>query len=96
MQLRSRKAANNNTINNTQQKTSIKRKRAFIEDIKMTNKNDASETVKKSKSMVISLDKSRTKEVKDRLNTEARKEMRTLAVGTLAMMASALSNQGMW
>jgi hypothetical protein len=95
MQLRSRKA-NNNTINNTQQKTSIKRKRAVIEDIKMTNKNDAAETAKKSKSMVLSLDKSRTKEVKDRLNTEARKEMRTLAVGTLAMMASALSNQGMW
>lgn len=91
MQLRSRKA-NNNTINNTQQKTSIKRKRAVVvEDIKMTDKNDA-ETVKKSKSM---LDKSRKKEVKGRLNEEASKEMRTLAVGTLAMMASALSNQGM-
>jgi len=91
MQLRSRKA-NNNTINNTQQKTSIKRKRAvFVEDIKMTDKNDA-ETAKKSKSM---LDKSRKKEVKGRLNEEASKEMRTLAVGTLAMMASALSNQGM-
>jgi len=91
MQLRSRKA-NNNTINNTQQKTSIKRKRAVVvEDIKMTDKNDA-ETAKKSKSM---LDKSRKKEVKGRLNEEASKEMRTLAVGTLAMMASALSNQGM-
>jgi hypothetical protein len=89
MQLRSRKA-NNNTINNTQQKTSIKRKRAVVvEDIKMTDKNDAE---KKSKSM---LDKSRKKEVKGRLNEEASKEMRTLAVGTLAMMASALSNQGM-
>lgn len=89
MQLRSRKA-NNNTINNTQQKTSIKRKRAVVvEDIKMTDKNDAE---KKSKSM---LDKSRKKEVKGRLNEEASKEMRTLAVGSLAMMASALSNQGM-
>lgn len=94
MQLRSRKA-NNNTINNTQQKTSIKRKRAVVvEDIKMTDKNDA-ETAKKSNSMMVSLDKSRKKEVKDRLNEEASKEMRTLAVGTLAMMASALSNQGM-
>jgi hypothetical protein len=94
MQLRSRKA-NNNTINNTQQKTSIKRKRAIVvEDIKMTDKNDA-ETAKKSKSMMVSLDKSRKKEVKGRLNEEASKEMRALAVGTLAMMASALSNQGM-
>jgi len=94
MQLRSRKA-NNNTINNTQQKTSIKRKRAVVvEDIKMTDKNDA-ETAKKSKSMMVSLDKSRKKEVKGRLNEEASKEMRALAVGTLAMMASALSNQGM-
>jgi hypothetical protein len=96
MQLRSRKA-NNKTINNTQQKTSIKRKRAavVVADIKMTNKNDADETAKKSKSIIVSLDKSRKKEVKDRLNEEARKEMRTLAVGTLAMMVSALSNQGM-
>ena len=94
MQLRSRKA-NNNTITNTQQKTSIKRKRAVVvEDIKMTDKNDA-ETAKKSKSMMVSLDKSRKKEVKGRLNEEASKEMRALAVGTLAMMASALSNQGM-
>ena len=94
MQLRSRKA-NNNTINNMQQKTSIKRKRAIVvEDIKMTDKNDA-ETAKKSKSMMVSLDKSRKKEVKGRLNEEASKEMRALAVGTLAMMASALSNQGM-
>lgn len=93
MQLRSR-TANNNTINNTQQKTSIKRKRAVVEDIKMTDKNDA-ETAKKSKSKMVSLDKSRKKEVKARLNEEASKEMRALAVGTLAMMASALSNQGM-
>ena len=43
-----------------------------------------------------SLDKSRKKEVKERLNAEASREIRPLAVGTLAMMASALSNQGRW
>jgi len=41
-----------------------------------------------------SLDKSRRKEVKRRLNGEANKEIIPLAVGTLAMMGSALSNQG--
>ena len=41
------------------------------------------------------LEKSRRKEVKGRLNAEASREIRPLAVGTLAMMASALSNQGM-
>ena len=41
-----------------------------------------------------SLEKSRKKEVKQRLNAEASKEIRPLAVGTLAMMVSALSNQG--
>ena len=41
------------------------------------------------------LEKARRKEVKGRLNAEAGREMRPLAVGTLAMMASALSNQGM-
>jgi hypothetical protein len=48
-------------------------------------------TVKKTKP---SLEKSRKKEVKARMNDEASKEIRSLAVGTLAMMASALSNQG--
>ena len=48
--------------------------------------------VKKSKPL--SLDKSRKKEVKQRLNAEASKEIRPLAVGTMAMMVSALSNQG--
>ena len=43
-----------------------------------------------------SLDKSRKKEMKERLNTEVRREIRPLAVGTAAMMASALSNQGRW
>ena len=41
-----------------------------------------------------SLDKSRRKEVKRRLNEEANKEIVPLAVGTLAMMGSTLSNQG--
>ncbi len=41
-----------------------------------------------------SLEASRKKEVKARLNDEASKDIRPLAVGTLAMMASALSNQG--
>ena len=41
-----------------------------------------------------SLDKSRRKEVKRRLNEEANKEIVPLAAGTLAMMGSALSNQG--
>lgn len=41
-----------------------------------------------------SLDKSRRKEVKSRLNAEASKDIRPLAIGTLAMMGSALSNQG--
>ncbi len=41
-----------------------------------------------------SLEASRKKEVKARLNDEASKDILSLAVGTLAMMASALSNQG--
>ncbi len=41
-----------------------------------------------------SLDKARRKEVKARLNSEATREIRPLAIGTLAMMGSALSNQG--
>ena len=41
-----------------------------------------------------SWDKSRKKEVKARLNAEASAEIRPLAVGTVAMMVSALSNQG--
>lgn len=43
-----------------------------------------------------SLKKSRKNEVKQRLNAEASNEIRPLAVGTLAMMVSALSNQGRW
>lgn len=42
-----------------------------------------------------SLDKSRKNEVKSRLNAEANMEIRPLALGTLAMMASALSNQAL-
>jgi hypothetical protein len=40
------------------------------------------------------LEKSRKKEIKSRLNAEAGREIRPLAVGTVAMMASALANQG--
>ncbi|EED93036.1 ABC transporter [Thalassiosira pseudonana CCMP1335] len=53
-----------------------------------TSKTD----VKSSKS---SLDKGRQKEVKARLNAEASREIRPLAVGTVAMMASALANQAL-
>ena len=42
-----------------------------------------------------SLEKSRKKEVKKRLNDEARKDTVPLAIGTVAMMASALSNQAL-
>lgn len=42
------------------------------------------------------LEKSRKKEIKARLNAEAGKEIRPLAIGTVAMMASALANQGEW
>ena len=62
-------------------------------DSKMANDNTKEDgaSAKKTKT---SLEKSRKKEVKARLNDEARKEIRSLAVGTLAMIASALSNQG--
>jgi len=48
-----------------------------------------------SKDKKPSLEKSRKKEVKARLNEEASKEIRPLAIGTAAMMASALSNQAL-
>lgn len=41
------------------------------------------------------LEKSRKKEMKARLNAEASRDIRPLAVGTVAMMASALSNQAL-
>ena len=53
-------------------------------------KGDAA-TEKKTKP---TLEKSRKKEVKERLNAEASREIRPLAIGTFAMMASALSNRG--
>lgn len=63
------------------------------------NRNSMMENGKSSgdgarKNVKPSLDKSRKNEVKERLNAEASNEIRPLAVGTLAMMASALSNQG--
>lgn len=54
-------------------------------------KGDAA-TEKKTKP---TLEKSRKKEVKERLNAEASREIRPLAIGTFAMMASALSNQAL-
>ncbi len=73
-----------------------KRSRTGVEasvDCKMANDNTKGDgaSAKKTKP---SLEKSRKKEVKARLNDEASKEIRSLAVGTLAMMASALANQG--
>lgn len=73
-----------------------KRSRTGVEasvDCKMPNDNTKGDgaSAKKTKP---SLEKSRKKEVKARLNDEASKEIRSLAVGTLAMMASALANQG--
>lgn len=52
-------------------------------------------TPKKMKGKKPSLEKSRKKEVKKRLNDEARKDTVPLAIGTVAMMASALSNQAL-
>lgn len=68
---------------------------------KMSDGKDAkvvdakSKTVDKKDARKPSPDKARRKEVKARLNSEARGEIRPLAIGTLAMMGSALSNQGM-
>lgn len=81
------------------EKKKIKRKGSlldrFFPKVKRTrtesNTNMTTDNKKKSKP---SLDKSRRKEVKRRLNEEANKEIIPLAVGTLAMMGSALSNQG--
>ena len=62
-----------------------------------TNSGDAASlpTVSKvGKSNKSSLEKARKREIKARLNAEASREIRPLAVGTVAMMASALANQG--
>ena len=67
----------------------VKRARRTESNTNMTKV--VTDNKKKSKP---SLDKSRRKEVKRRLNGEANKEIVPLAVGTLAMMGSALSNQG--
>jgi hypothetical protein len=63
----------------------------------MTNASkseSAGDTAPKAKSSKPWLEKSRKKEIKSRLNEEASREIRPLAVGTVAMMASALANQG--
>jgi hypothetical protein len=54
----------------------------------------AAGTDSKAKANKPSLEKARKKEIKSRLNEEASREIRPLAVGTVAMMASALANQG--
>ncbi|KAL3787973.1 hypothetical protein HJC23_002898 [Cyclotella cryptica] len=50
---------------------------------------------KGGKSNKSSLEKARKREIKARLNAEASREIRPLAVGTVAMMASALANQAL-
>ncbi|KAL7518669.1 hypothetical protein ACHAWX_003479 [Stephanocyclus meneghinianus] len=50
---------------------------------------------KGGKSSKSSLEKARKREIKARLNAEASREIRPLAVGTVAMMASALANQAL-
>ena len=50
---------------------------------------------RKMKGKKPSLEKSRKREVKKRLNNEASKDTVPLAIGTVAMMASALSNQAL-
>ena len=73
-----------------------KSKRAKI-DMKSSNvangkADSANKTGSKSKP---TLEKSRKKEIKERLNAEVKKEIRPLALGTCAMLASALSNQAL-
>ena len=92
-----------NSKNNIKRKNSVsfldrffgpKSKRARTDSANNNdNKNMKDESTNK-KTKKPSLDKARRKEVKQRLNEEASKDIRPLAVGTLAMMASALSNQG--
>eukprot|EP00569_Conticribra_weissflogii_P007293 CAMPEP_0171329694 /NCGR_PEP_ID=MMETSP0878-20121228/1474_1 /TAXON_ID=67004 /ORGANISM="Thalassiosira weissflogii, Strain CCMP1336" /LENGTH=662 /DNA_ID=CAMNT_0011829795 /DNA_START=214 /DNA_END=2202 /DNA_ORIENTATION=- len=67
-----------------------------MSDGKEAKVSDAnSKTIAKKDARKPSLDKARRKEVKTRLNSEARGEIRPLAIGTLAMMGSALSNQAL-
>jgi len=63
-------------------------------DRKMANDNTKGDGANAKKSKP-SLEKSRKKEMKERLNAEASREIRPLAIGTVAMMASALSNQAL-
>lgn len=71
----------------------FKRSRTTVKmsDATPAEKSAADETKKKPNA---SLETSRKKEIKSRLRAEAGREIRPLAVGTLAMMASALANQG--
>lgn len=88
MQLRSRRIADNNPTIREDKSTKESSKRKRIDDSNMANGSSAKESKP-------SLEKSRMKEVKARMNAEASKELRNMAVGTLAMMASALSNQAL-
>ena len=66
-------------------------KRSRTTEMSDATPDKKSETKKKPK---IAMETSRKKEIKSRLRAEAGREIRPLAVGTLAMMASALANQG--
>ena len=68
-------------------------KGATAADNKMAGKNTEAGTAANAKKSS-KLDKKRKKDVKERLNAEARSERYPLAIGTAAMMASSLANQG--
>lgn len=70
-------------------------KGATTADSKMTLNNAEAGTEANAKKSS-KLDKKRKKDVKERLNEEARSERYPLAIGTVAMMASSLANQGRW
>ena len=95
----SKKAANTSSSNNHIKRNSSLLDRLFSPRTKRARISNDTKMAKTTKNNDVgkkkpSLDKSRRKEVKKRLNDEASKEIRPLAVGTMAMMASALANQG--
>ena len=63
-------------------------------DVKIMSNADKADGAAAAAKKKPTLEKSRKKEIKSRLNAEAGREIRPLAVGTVAMMASALANQG--
>ncbi len=68
---------------------------SFFTSKRAKRDSNSDSTSKKMKGKKPSLEKSRKKEVKKRLNAEASKDTVPLAIGTVAMMASALSNQAL-